>query len=1186
MQALTASDTMRGRIWLLTALLLLTVPSLLAQVSARLEGLVTDPSRAVVPGATIAARNNATNITYETVSNEVGRYVFVTLPPGTYTLTATLAGFKQIVREGIQIQVGAAVKIDFALEPGEIVETVRVTASTPLLDQTTARLGSVIETRDAEELPLLDRNAMMLYYLAPGMDVIQSLGSQQQTGGVDGLAPHTGNLKVEGVFAGWTSYDYSAAEPSVAVPQEAVGEYRITTSGVGADSGRGSGAHVSVALKSGQNDFHGSLFEFNRNTAYNANNFFNNRSGIERPDYKRNQFGFSLGGPIIRDRTFFFGTMEWDRLKTFNTYNAVVYTQTLRDGIFRYRTNGANTTSCVDSSGNPLCPYGTIDLLTVDKTRLGKDTYFLPRLLAAMPLPNNFDSGDGFNTAGYRYVVSGNRPTTQSLIKINHRFSDRQDMSISVNQLGHSYDAYHLASGNPGEHTERPRRGLQFRLMSTFSNALINELSIGASRGSFETEILTGQESPTGAIYASGASGNFVYVDGRNHQRLPNSNMGFSDNMTWIKKNHTIRFGAEMWWGAFNSSTGNNAWPKITTANANNPANVPARTGLHANDRSRAQQLTNDLTGSIGTITQTYNFATVDGYIPFASQYSPARNREWAVYFQDDWRIRPNFALEMGLRYDLVPMGWIANGVYIQPLGGVAGSMGQFGPAGKATEWGLTPDGHAPVDTDWNNFGPRLGFSWDPAGTGRTSISGAYGISYDKAMLKTHALFSQANYGGQVPVTVNNPTRLSDSLYETMLPLPVPEVFAPLGFTRENVRNYSIERDLSTPYVQSWSLRIARELKDMKIEVSYVGNHAVGQWQAANLNQVEMRSNGFLDAFKIAQRNLEANGSPVKGESLGALQQLFAYIPAAQYPTIARGEAAALASYLDITAIRTNRRGGLIPLSGLPENFFRLNPQIMNLCITGNNSHSTWNGMKVVVTRPFSKGLKFTMNYTLGKGFTNYIPGQNLFGDFRDERNHQLDKTYTPTDATHRVIANWIWELPFGRHKPFLNRPSPVVHALVTGWQFNGIFNWATGYPLKLTTGRYMLSQNVASTPNFTGELFNMSEPVDSGTNITTLTSNQRAQFSDPGPGEPGELPLYSSIRGPGYSSFDMSLFKHFRTERWGKNLTFQFRLELYNAFNQVNWGSPNLNINSGSFGNVINARDARVGQVALKVMF
>jgi len=232
-------------------------------------------SQAVIPGVTVTATNEGTNISTTSVSNEAGLYVFVNLVPGTYTLTCELQGFKRYINKGLVFQVGASVTINITLETGEVNTEVVVSAAAPLIDMTTNKVGNVVQERQVIDLPLNGRNPMMLYYLQSGTNPYDAVGtSQQAVGSVDGLRTNASNVKIEGVWASDASYDMSPASPNAVVPLDAVGEYRVTTSSASADSGRGAGAMVSVVYKAGTNRFHGDVFEFNRNTAYNANEFF------------------------------------------------------------------------------------------------------------------------------------------------------------------------------------------------------------------------------------------------------------------------------------------------------------------------------------------------------------------------------------------------------------------------------------------------------------------------------------------------------------------------------------------------------------------------------------------------------------------------------------------------------------------------------------------------------------------------------------------------------------------------------------------------------------------------------------------------------------------------------------------------------------------------------------------------
>src|SRR5262245_14551630 len=819
---------------LVVAIILAGVRSHAQSVSARLDGTVRDQSQAVVPGVTVTVTNGSTNISSTTVTNEVGRYVFLSLSPGAYSISAELPGFKKAVRNGLILQIGDSKTIDITLETGDVTQEVTVVSETPLIDLTTTKIGSVVEERQVLDLPLNGRNAMMLFYLAAGANPIDRLGSQQQTGGIDGLAPHTNNVKVEGIFTGNAGYDYTPAYPNTPVPQEAIGEYRITTSGASADAGRGSGANVTAYLKSTTNAFHVSVFEYNRNTILAANNFFNNRQNAARPQVNRNQFGTSLGGPVIKNRTFWFGTIEWQRQRQGFVQNRQVYTEPMRQGSFRFNTQRANSVSDVDRDGNPLVPFGTINLLNVDQTRLGMDTVYLPKLLAVMPRPNNYDVGDGLNLGGYRYTESQPNDYQQYLIKVDHELSSHHHLALSYSNWRLDNPQLAQLNGKSAEGFTEIRRGASIRLVSSLSPRLTNELSIGSNmRWSIRPILNKDQETPAGNIMLQ------VWGDGGNNnssgnininrafQSNPAVNLGFSDSLIWVKGNHTLSMGGEFWYQIMNRTI-SSGWPIIRTTNASNPANVAQQTGLSATDRSRAQQLVNDLTGSVGTVTQSFFLTSSGGYTPYSGNYQQLRQVEWAPYLQDNWKWSDRLTLNLGLRYETLQPGWIANGAFVSPVGGIDGALGIQGPTGKPTQWDFAPDkGRGIMKTDWNNFAPTLGFSWDPFGKSDTTVSGSYGISYDRSMMVVYGGFSADNYGANSQVTLTPLMRLSDPrFYGQVLPIPTPTLFAPLGFTRDS-RAYAVDSKMSTPYVQNWTFRISRQIgTNWKVDVAYVGNRS------------------------------------------------------------------------------------------------------------------------------------------------------------------------------------------------------------------------------------------------------------------------------------------------------------------------------------------------------------------------
>lgn len=1175
-------------------------------ISARLEGVVQDQSKAVVPGVAVVAVNQGTGIQFQAVSNESGRYIFANLPPGTYTISTEHPGFKKEVVQGILLQIGDARTQDLILAPGEVSESVTVSSESTTVDSTTAAIGSVVQNRQAVDLPLNGRDPMMLFYLEQGTNPLDRVASsQQQVGSVNGLDPNTSSVKVEGINSSNGGYDYSPAHPSMPVPQEAVGEYHVSTSTDLADAGRGSGAQVKVMIKSGTNQLHGSLFEFNRNTDYNANDFFNNRTGLPRAILQRNQFGGALGGPIKRNRTFFFATAEWQRQISDSIENRVVYTSTLRSGIFRYVTGGTNSTSLVNSQGVPTVPVGTINLTTVDPTRQGIDPMFT-KLVNLMPLPNNYDVGDGLNTAGYTYDSPNPDNYYQVLFKVDHEINQKNHLAISAALGVENAPQAKLEDGISPEGFEERRRGFSVRLVSILTPHLTNELSLGATERTSRRPITNdvnfpglqgpGQQTPagnlqfvglgTGSSLTGGTNGNLDII--RSPQVNPAVNRGGQDEMTWIKGDHTLYFGGELWLEDMNRTVGTYQYPALSTSNSSNPANIPALTGLSSTDRSFAAQLTNDVTGTIGSITQDFYLDNKSGFVSYQQSYEPMRKTESAWFVQDVWKALPRLSVNLGLRWEYLPPITLADGAYVYPVGGVAGALGVQGPTGQPTTWGFAPnDGGSIFHSQKDNFAPSIGLAWDPFGDGKTAIRAAYRMAYDR-FATVNGDFSTNNYGQTTSVILTpQGERLSSSnLYSGILPIPTPALFAPLGDVRTG-NAYVADPNLYAPFVHLWNFTIEREVARVwKIDASYVGNHAVGMWRGLNLNQDNITTNGFLNAFDIAQANLAVNGSPTTGQSLGNLQALFKLVPSSQYNLITQGQVAALADYLDTNTAQTGVRGGLIALAGLPATFFRYNPQVQNLYIVGNRSHSTYDGLQLAASRRLNHGFYFQANYAFSKALSDQLPGQTYTNDYRDINNPHLDKTLSPYDATHVMLVNGIWEVPVGHGRTFLSGAGTFVDSFLGGWQLNGIFNFSTGRPLLITTNRYNLSQTVTSNPNFNRTFKNLDAVYEGASQVTFITPQEATAFTNPGPGSPGTLADYA-LHGPGFSSLDMSLFKKFPLLRERAQL--QFRAELFNVLNHPSFQAPpstSLNIDSGSFGVLTSDYSPRVGQFALKLTF
>jgi hypothetical protein len=1181
-------------------------------VSARLEGVVQDPTKAVIQAAKVTALQQETGYTQVVVTNNEGLYVFPNLVPGHYTVRVEAQGLTPATIKNIVLEIGDSRRADATLVPQGSTTTVEVQASGTTINTSTTEVGAVVSSEQAVDLPLANRDAMMLFYLQAGTNPLDQQssvtvnggtgpGAQQQVGVVNGLPPGTSEIKVEGILASNPGYDYSPAHPSLPVPQEAVGEYRVNTAGYASSEGHGSAAQVKVLVKSGTNSFHGSVFEFNRNTDYDSNDFFDTRQGAARPVLKRNQFGGAFGGPILKNKTFIFGTAEWQRQIAQSIENRTVYYPNVsQNGIFTYTDTVTDTQK-------------TINLTTIDPTRTGFDTTFLPVVLKALSsspfgnatIPNNNIIGDGVNTGGFLYHSSNPDDYYEFLFKVDHDITGKNRLAGTYSQYFETAPQAKLLTGQSSEGLQERRRGLAVRWTSEISPTLVNEFSIGGDRRfALRPELISAELGPnnnyqlaglgTGSVYGGTTNGN-IYSS-VSSQKNPAVIIGFADAATKSWKQHTFEFGGELWHETLNRYLGSDQWPVISTSNSGIATNIPNSLNLTSSERSLAGQLVNDITGTVGSIVQDF-YITQNGYVPYQQLEEDLNKHEYGLFASDIYKVRSNLTIDLGIRWDLFPPTTILNG-YVYPTGGINGALGVYGPAGAPTTFQFAPNkGGSIYNTDKHNFGPSIGIVYDPFKKGTTSLRASYGVAYDRAMIVAND-FSSTNYGASTSITLNPTTTAGPDLkfgqVSTVLPFTTPTAFAT---STANIRTgtvYVAQPNLSTPYVQSWTVGVQQEFfKNWGVSATYVGNHVVGEWAGNDINQVNLTSNGFLSAFQIAQQNYVTSGKksitgPTPVSSNSALNALFAELPASQFATLGQGQAATIANYFDATAPSGGVKGGYVSKAGLAPNFFRYNPQFASVYQVGNRGQSNYHGLQLEVQHKLSHGATLQANYVFSKGFANYAQDAQTFTTtLLDINNPSLNKALNPYDATHVVVANGLYVLPFGKGQYIGANANKVVNSIIGGWRVSGIYGFTTGRPLAITTGYGTLNQDVNSTPNFTGNYGHLTSVNKTGT-PTFLSAANAALFTNPVAGQSGNVPLYS-LRAPNYSNFDAGLTKNTDLGRFREGVNLEFRVEFYNALNHTNFAAPSgnsLNINNVNFGTLTSTLAPRIGQLAAKLTF
>lgn len=776
------------------ALLVLLVGTLAAQqASSRLTGIVTDDTGGIIPGVLVTATNQGTGISHEVITNDQGSYTFASLPPSTYTISAELSGFKKSTTTDFLLETATTKTLDITLEVGDITQEVTVVAqSVQQIQLETSDLGDVVFERKIKDLPLNGRRPIELVLLQPGMAGNPGQGNAGgfvANGGrnvsnaiyLDGVDITNSELGTGSTVGGEPNIQiFTEVSPSV----DALEEFRVITGSPSAEFSRSTGFQVAMTTKSGTNDYHGSVYNFHRNTVLNANEFFNNANDLPREPLRRNQFGFTIGGPVWipkfydgKNKTFFFYNFEGKRQGQSATVTRTVYTKEARQGLFRHITrnttqapNGSfpsrNTGAILDPNTGTILPgtegIVTQDIITPDFDGIGRDpSGLVDRILAQTPLPNDFSSffnggssssegRDGLNLSAFVWQPLGNEDSNIHTIKMDHlinqdhTFTGRfvwgyvdRDQGDFVNNVFAPYP------GIPSRGRLEDQFSGGLTLISSFGSSITNEARLGVSRNRRQ---FTQTEKIPGAMSLNvPGTDPFRRDQGLN---FPRQSTTFNNNLTWIRGNHSMKMGFQVQSTIFNTGRGFNAidsdqspFSDGVSVDLRDLIGSAARSAIPSSDRRRAERLFNYLTGRIGEISARFIAISADQWGPLGtSNIRGYRGRDWGGFVQDDWKVSPNLTLNLGMRYDYYQVPWEVNSFFtlgvnrsiVDPQ--VDPSMPdtpiQFGPVGPAFGTQIFQD-------DFNNFSPVIGFSWDPFGNNKTAIRGSFRISYDHLFTNT-----------------------------------------------------------------------------------------------------------------------------------------------------------------------------------------------------------------------------------------------------------------------------------------------------------------------------------------------------------------------------------------------------------------------------------------------------------------
>jgi len=1101
-----------------------------------ITGNVTDPHGAVVPNASVVVKNNATGLERTTTTSDDGIFSVPQLPTGVYTVTIqTTSGFKKAQVTNVKVDVGQTATVKVALELGTSQETVTIMGGAEVLQTQTANIGNTITGRQITELPFSSRDALDLVLALPGTQTparprsstINGLPRGSLTITLDGLPDQAEDSKSGDGF-------FTFVRPRI----DAIEEVSLSSAVPGAESSGDGAVQIKFTTRGGTSEYHGGGYWYHRNTALNSNYYFSNLAGTPRQVMVLNQYGFKIGGPILlpkliksRDKAFFFVNYEEFRLPGSTARNRNVLNPDAEQGTFRY---GSTTRNLLTIAANTDCNTTTPGLQkctdTIDPI-IGATIGKIRSKLTGGALSALGDNQQRFT---FNSPASALRKFSSVRLDFNltpkHHLENVWNYNVFIStpdQLNSRDNVFPgLPIGVGGQYSDRFSDSLALR--STLKANLVNELRLGISGGGTvlffpETDaapfLQLGGFNPSFTVFAPGNNSTNSPASGSSTSRNHAPSKVLLDNLSYVRGNHSFNFGVD--YAQYNSYSFSIARvvPAITFGlDTNDPANAMFTTGTTGNfpgasatDITNAKNLYALLTGRVTTITATALRSEETGKYTYLGPFiQRVRQRTLGFYAQDAWRFRPNLTINAGLRYELQMPFVVLNNNYTQVVGGYNGVWGISGVdnlfkpgtlAGSVTAFEQFPQKTHPYNTDWNNFGPSIGFAWSPkmkggllkslfGESGQTVLRAGYSVAFVREGSDVMNSVIGGNPGGSLTATrsialntltpgtlFRNPADLAPPAIPTEPVFPMtPTSVVP--YVATNGSN-AFSPNLKVGWVQSWSVGIQRELtKDTVIEARYVSNRGMDLWRQFDLNETNISENGFLNEYKLALLNLQANIGANRcqgtltpattpscqnnfayfgpGTGTFPLPTTLAYLRGAGDPNVVANYSSSnfrSTTFTNLMSINNaNARsfaGTLIgdlgrrnnaTAAGLARNLFVVNPDTFGgAFIVDNGGHTSYDAFQLELRRRLSRGLLVQGSYVFSKSLSNmYGTDGAVFYQPRTLRNQSLDKNLSPFDLTHGLKANWIWELPFGKGQSFLGNANGLVDRLAGGWAIHG----------------------------------------------------------------------------------------------------------------------------------------------------
>jgi hypothetical protein len=1141
-------DVLQSR-FLLSGLFLLLSATALAQDTATLTGTVRDNTGAVIPGAVVTLKNAATGTTRDLTTNSAGEYVAAALPPGQYNLTVAASGFRNYQAEGVTLRVAQNARIDISMQVGSAHQEVTVHGEgLAQVDTESSQLGGTITGKEVVQLQLNGRNFTQLVTLVPGVS--------NQTGQDEGVVGAEGSISYS-VNGGRTEYNNWEVDggdmmdngsnfslnvyPSV----EAIEEVQVLTSNYGAQYGKNGSGTVEVETKSGTNAFHGSLWEFARNEAFNAHNYFD-VPGTPKAGYKKHDFGYSVGGPIWKNHTFIFWLQNWRRENVPQNFYNFVPSIDNRNGDFNDVCDAGTDCPVDPNTGNPF-PNNQIP--SIDPNAL--------ILLNMIPAPN---VGSGANSI---FAAAVGQPThwREELIRLDHDFNSKNRFTFRA--IHDSWDTTKATVTWGGEtfptigtHFIGPGVEMVARLTSTVSPTLLNEFvasyttdhiqqintnpAVWTRTSAFTMPGLfpdSGGKLPGLCLSTNGAYGG-GFCEGPTAFPWQNSNPTFTyrDNVTMSRGKHKVVFG-----GYFMNAEKNEMAYTDLGGDLSFDSTFPVSTGNAFADL---------LMGNVANFTQAN--AQPKYHINF---------KIFEPYFQDDYHLSKNLTLNLGVRISFYGTFWERNHLisnwtpsaydpttapHLQindtpdiPQGAIIPGSGN--PFDGTVQCGVGAIPRGCLKGHLFNPAPRLGFSWDPLGNGKMAVRGGYGIFFEH----TNGMEANAEDLEGTPPIVETPTQYNISGYSN---IGGQGLLFPLSTT-------SIPDRVIWPYVQQWHLDVQRDVMHNTVAtLAYVGakgTHLTLQHELNQLPVIASDQNPFQPGQPITDDicNSQA-GSTLKPSFL-----------------------------VNGKRVRGQPGINIAVACGNNPDLFRTNyPGLGSIQRVEAVANSNYNALQFSL-RKTSGALTVDVAYTYSHSLDN--SSDNFDSNFVNSANLHSNYASSNYDQRHILNAAWTYDLPF--------KGRGFSKSLLGGWQYAGIMTAQAGTPFSVVNGVYGDSAGVADGTTGIGSFADrvgdpngvpICPPLAADTkgvplyNCSAYVQTEGLTFGNSG---------RNSVRNHRRINFDMSVYKVFRPV---EKLSVQFRAEAFNIFNHTEWTGVNPYVSTTNFLYTTGAHMPRVLQFALRLTF